>query len=74
MYWRICMRAKGDSKRVIKPNFWEGFEEKVSNELKNMIYEQYLSSDLFVYCDASQKRDIGSSWSHAHPFKLHQLS
>jgi hypothetical protein len=57
MHWRIRVRAKGNSKRVVKPNFWKGFEEKVSNELKDMIYEQYLSQDLFVYCDTSQKRD-----------------
>jgi hypothetical protein len=51
------VRAKGSSKRVVKPNFWKGYEDKVPIELKELVYEQYLSQDLFVYCDASQKRD-----------------
>ncbi|WP_442598114.1 hypothetical protein [Neobacillus sp. D3-1R] len=50
------MKAKGNTKRLIKTNFWEGYEEKVPKELKEMIFEQYLSNDtLFIYCDASGK-------------------
>jgi hypothetical protein len=51
------VKVKGNTKRVVKPNFWIGFEKKVPNVMKEMIYEQYLSPDLFVYCDASQKID-----------------
>jgi hypothetical protein len=52
------MKAKGNTKRAVKPNFWKGYEEQVSNELKEMIYDQYLSyHTLSIYCDATRKMD-----------------
>ncbi|HAF0292579.1 TPA: hypothetical protein G9C53_004984 [Salmonella enterica subsp. enterica serovar Typhimurium var. 5-] len=47
------MKQKGSTKRVENVNFWGRYKNQVSEELKNMIYEQYLGHDLHIYCDSS---------------------
>lgn len=48
------MKSKGDVKRVGRINFWGKREDKVPNELKEMVYEQYFSRNaLYIYCDSS---------------------
>lgn len=50
---------KGNLKRVTKPRFWGERESQISEELKEMIFEQYLSYDsLACYCDCSVSRDL----------------
>ncbi|MEC1759854.1 hypothetical protein [Schinkia azotoformans] len=52
------MKQKGSPKRVENLNFWGNHESKVSDELKTMIYEQYFSNDLHIYCDCSFDSDL----------------
>lgn len=54
------MRQKGSPKPVNPPNFWrKENENQVSDELKRMIHEQYLSHDsLYVYCDCSVNTNL----------------
>jgi hypothetical protein len=47
------VKHKGSPKQVNPPNFWSRYESQVSDELKNMIEEQYVSFDLYIYCDCS---------------------
>ena len=62
------IREKGRTKRVGKPNLWGQYEENVPKELKEMVYEQYYSEDLSVYCDGSSKRRLMSVW-FVHVYK-----
>lgn len=51
------MKFKGNTKRVGKPNFWKGYDHKVSKELKKLVLDQYLNTEtLFVYCDMSASK------------------
>ncbi|MDQ0414989.1 hypothetical protein [Mesobacillus stamsii] len=54
------MKSKGNSKRVEDLNFWTGFEDNVPQEIRDLIFEQYLGEDLYVYCDASIKNRLQS--------------
>jgi len=50
------VKFKGNTRRASKPNFWRGYEEVVPNNLKEMIYDQYLSfNTLSIYCDSSSR-------------------
>lgn len=53
------MKQKGSPKQVNLPDFWKFNENRVSEELKRMIYEQYLSNDtLTCYCDSSVNTEM----------------
>jgi hypothetical protein len=48
------VNQKGSTKRVNPPNFWSKCGSQVSDELKTMVEEQYVSIDsLHIYCDCS---------------------
>ncbi|WP_430789126.1 hypothetical protein VBD025_02845 [Virgibacillus flavescens] len=52
------MKAKGSTRRVDKPNFWK-YEENVPNELKDFVFQQYLSNNtMHIYCDGSASGEI----------------
>jgi hypothetical protein len=53
------VKQKGSPKQVQPLNFWSKVDGQVSDELKRMIHEQYLSYDsLSVYCDCSVNTDL----------------
>lgn len=48
------MKEKGRLKGVSRVDFWKGYEEVVPAEVKQLVYQQYYSTDtLHVYCDTS---------------------
>lgn len=52
------LKAKGNVKRVTKPNFWGKYESKVPAKTKEFVYQHYYSLDtLSVYCDMSMGED-----------------
>ncbi|MGI8386608.1 hypothetical protein [Robertmurraya sp. P23] len=47
---------KGSPKRVTPVNFWIKYKEKVPENIKGLIYDQYYSKEtMYVYCDMSMK-------------------
>lgn len=41
-------------------NFWGKYHDQISSDLKDFVFEQYLSKDtIFIYCDASASREHG---------------
>jgi hypothetical protein len=53
------MKTKGNTRRIKRPNFWGKYEKNVPSDVKETVYNQYLSYDtLFVYCDSSAYKEI----------------
>lgn len=53
------MKTKGSTRRVKGHNFWGKYEKDVPPNVKEMVYNQYLSNDtLYVYCDSSAIKEL----------------
>lgn len=64
------MRGKGSPKRVGEVEFWRKEHiDLVSEEVKELVYREFYSKDMFIYCDSSlqtNKGMMGVSCSYVH--------
>lgn len=64
------MKIIGNPKKVGELNFWGKYREKISKELVDFVFEQFLSSNtLHIYCDSSArvgKLEMTAACSYVH--------